>query len=126
MEIIKSETHFNFVAMMKMAAIASVVYILIGIGSIFWHGGLNFGIDFAGGTLIQIRFTGETSVEKLRQVFKSIGLGNSIIQEFGPNEMVVRIPIQEKMMASRAFRVRSRPTFGPTDSSLRISVAPWP
>ncbi|SEM19212.1 protein translocase subunit secF [Syntrophus gentianae] len=90
MEIIKSETHFNFVAMMKMAVTASIVYILIGIGSIFWHGGLNFGIDFAGGTLIQIRFSGETSVEKLRQVFKSIGLENSIIQQFGPKEMVVR------------------------------------
>ncbi len=90
MEIIKSETHFNFVAMMKMAVTASIVFILIGIGSIFWHGGLNYGIDFAGGTLIQIRFSGETSVEKLRQVFKSIGLGNSIIQQFGPKEMVVR------------------------------------
>jgi len=90
MEIIKSETHYNFVAMMKMAVTASIVYILIGIGSMFWHGGLNFGIDFAGGTLIQIRFGGETSVDKLRQVFKSIGLENSIIQQFGPKEMVVR------------------------------------
>ncbi len=107
MEIIKSETHFNFVAMMKMAAIASVVYILIGIGSIFWHGGLNFGIDFAGGTLIQIRFTGETSVEKLRQVFKSIGLGNSIIQEFGPNEMVVRIPVTNVDLKGLSGQVES-------------------
>lgn len=90
MEIIKSETHYNFVAMMKMAVTVSIVYILIGIGSMFWHGGLNFGIDFAGGTLIQIRFGGETSVDKLRQVFKSIGLENSIIQQFGPKEMVVR------------------------------------
>ncbi|OPY18925.1 MAG: preprotein translocase subunit SecF [Syntrophus sp. PtaB.Bin075] len=90
MEIIKSETHFNFVAMMKMAVTISIVYILIGIASIFWHGGLNFGIDFAGGTLIQIRFDQETSVEKLRQTLEPIGMENSIIQQFGPNEMVVR------------------------------------
>jgi len=90
MEIIKSETHFNFVAMMKMAVTISIVYILIGIGSIVWHGGLNFGIDFAGGTLIQIRFDRETSVDKLRQAFKSIGMESSIIQQYGPKEMVVR------------------------------------
>jgi preprotein translocase subunit SecF len=93
MEIIKSETHFNFVAMMKMAVTASIIYILIGIGSIFWHGGLNFGIDFAGGTLIQIRFGGETSVDKLRQALKPIGMESSIIQQFGPKEMVVRTAI---------------------------------
>jgi len=93
MEIIKSETHFNFVAMMKVAVTISVVYILIGIGSIFWHGGLNFGIDFAGGTLIQIRFGEETSVDKLRQALQPIGMGSSIIQQFGPKEMVVRTAV---------------------------------
>ena len=93
MEIIKSETHYNFVAMMKIAVTISVVYILIGIASIFWHGGLNFGIDFAGGTLIQIRFSGETSVDKLRQALKPIGMDSSIIQQFGPKEMVVRTAV---------------------------------
>jgi len=93
MEIIKSETHFNFVAMMKVAVTISIVYILIGIGSIFWHGGLNFGIDFAGGTLIQIRFGEETSVDKLRQALQPIGMGSSIIQQFGPKEMVVRTAV---------------------------------
>ena len=93
MEIIKSETHYNFVAMMKMAVTVSIVYILIGIASIFWHGGLNFGIDFAGGTLVQIRFNGDTSVDRLRQALKPIGMGSSIIQQFGPKELVVRTAV---------------------------------
>jgi len=121
MEIIKSETHYNFVAMMKMAVTASIVYILIGIGSMFWHGGLNFGIDFAGGTLIQIRFGGETSVDKLRQVFKSIGLENSIIQQFGPKEMVVRTAVTNVDLKGLSGQVENalRATYGQNAFEIR-------
>jgi len=121
MEIIKSETHFNFVAMMKMAVTVSVVYILIGIASMFWHGGLNFGIDFAGGTLIQIRFERETSVDKLRQVFKPIGMENSIIQQFGPNEMVVRTAASSADLKGLSEQVENalRTTYGENAYEIR-------
>jgi preprotein translocase subunit SecF len=90
MEIIKSETRINFVGMMKPAVILSIVVILVGIGSLIWHKGPNFGIDFAGGTLIQIKFQNETHTDKIRAAFKSIGFEGSIIQDFGPKEVIVR------------------------------------
>ncbi|MFH2118815.1 MAG: protein translocase subunit SecF [Pseudomonadota bacterium] len=90
MEIIKTETHYNFVRMMKPAVILSLAVIIIGIGSLIWHGGPNFGIDFAGGTLIQIKFQNETPADKIRDAFKSIGFEGSIIQDFGPKEVIVR------------------------------------
>lgn len=92
MEIIKSETHINFVGMMKIAVTISLAVILIGLGSIVWHGGLNLGIDFAGGTLVQIRFHQPTHADKIRQAFEPIGLQDSIIQSFGTNEVVIRVP----------------------------------
>ncbi|MBU0652898.1 MAG: protein translocase subunit SecF [Proteobacteria bacterium] len=90
MEIIKTETNYNFVRMMKPAVILSLAVIIIGIGSLIWHGGPNFGIDFAGGTLIQIKFQNETPADKIRDAFKSIGFEGSIIQDFGPKEVIVR------------------------------------
>ena len=90
MEIIKTDTHYNFVRLMKPAVILSLAVIGIGIASLIWHGGPNFGIDFAGGTLIQIKFQNETPADKIRAAFKAIGFEGSIIQNFGPQEVIVR------------------------------------
>jgi preprotein translocase subunit SecF len=77
---------------MKPAIIVSVAVIVIGIASLIWHGGPNYGIDFAGGTLIQIKFQEEVHADKIRAAFKSIGFEGSIIQDFGPKEVIVRTP----------------------------------
>jgi preprotein translocase subunit SecF len=90
MEIIKTDTHFNFVRMMKPAVLLSLAVIIIGIASLIWHGGPNYGIDFAGGTLIQIQFQKEIHTDKIRAAFKSIGFEGSIIQDYGPKEVIVR------------------------------------
>ena len=90
MEIIKTDTNYNFIGMMKPAVILSLAIIIIGIASLIWHGGPNYGIDFAGGTLIQIKFQNETPADKIRAAFKSIGFEGSIIQDFGPKEVIVR------------------------------------
>jgi preprotein translocase subunit SecF len=90
MEIIKAETHFNFVKLMKPAVFVSVAVILIGIISMIWHGGPNYGIDFAGGSLIQVKFQAAPDADKIRSAFKTVGFEGSIIQQFGPNEVIVR------------------------------------
>jgi len=90
MVIIKADTHFDFVRMMKPNLIMSLAVIIIGIASLIWHGGPNYGIDFAGGTLIQIKFQNETHTDKIRAAFKSLGFEGSIIQDYGPKEVIVR------------------------------------
>jgi preprotein translocase subunit SecF len=92
MQIIKADTHFNFVRLMKPAVCLSIAVIIIGIASLIWHGGPNYGIDFAGGTLIQIKFQNEVHADKIRAAFKTIGFEGSIIQDYGPREFIVRTP----------------------------------
>ena len=83
MEIFKRVTEFNFMAKKTMAVTLSCAVILIGIISIAVHGGLRYGIDFAGGTLVQLKFENPPAIEEVRDGLRTIGLGESTIQEFG-------------------------------------------
>jgi len=92
MEIIKKKTNIDFVGSMKLNFALSIITIIISVASVIWHGGLNYGIDFAGGTLVQVKFQQATTTEKLRQTLDAIKLGNSVIQQFSPQEFVIRTP----------------------------------
>jgi len=90
MELIKPGVNIDFVGKMKYAMILSAVLILIGIGAIIYHGGFNLGIDFAGGSIIQVKFSKNVSADQIRTSLQSTKLGNSTIQQFGNNEFLIR------------------------------------
>ncbi len=92
MEIIKPGTNINFVGKIKYAIAISVIVIAIGIGAMILKGGLNYGIDFAGGTLVELQFKNEPSIDKVRDSLKKIELGESIIQQFGDTkDILIRV-----------------------------------
>jgi preprotein translocase subunit SecF len=93
MELIKPGTDFNFVGRMKLAFSISLTLIVISALSLIIHNGPNLGIDFAGGTLVQIKFKEPTEVNDIRGPLKTINLGNSVIQRFGyqdDNEFLIK------------------------------------
>ncbi|MBA4396516.1 MAG: protein translocase subunit SecF [Syntrophus sp. (in: bacteria)] len=91
MELIKPGINFDFVGKMKIVFGISLAAMAISIASVIWHGGLNYGIDFAGGTLVQLKFQKSTSTEQIRSALTPIGLQSAVIQPYGDNEVVVRI-----------------------------------
>jgi preprotein translocase subunit SecF len=82
MELIKSGINIDFVGKMKFAFYLSLAVIIASIAFVGIHG-LNFGIDFAGGTVVQIKFKQPTSIDKIRESLRHINLENSTIQQTG-------------------------------------------
>ena len=89
MELVKPGININFVGRLKYAVIFSVVLTVICLISILWKG-LNYGIDFAGGTLVQIKFHKAASADDIRKVLNQIGIDDSVIQPFGTDEVIIR------------------------------------
>jgi preprotein translocase subunit SecF len=86
------ETNIQFVKFSKTAITVSAIFLLIAIVSIFLLRGFNLGIDFTGGTLIQVQFENETSTGEIRDALTSVNLQNSIIQKSaGINEFMIRV-----------------------------------
>jgi preprotein translocase subunit SecF len=85
--------NYNFIGNRKWAYIASLVITLLGLISLGVRG-LNYDIDFTGGTLIQVRFEQPPTVAAIRAGLGRIKLGESIIQQFGdPREYIIRVPL---------------------------------
>ena len=109
MQLFKDKTHFDFMGKIKGAMVLSGIVILIGLGSIAISGGLKYGIDFAGGTLVQLQFKSPPDIEVIRDGLKTIGLGESTIQEFGSKkDILIRVErSEEKLEAVGAMIKRS-------------------
>ncbi len=92
MELIRPDTRFDFIGKKKITIWVSTVAILLCLGSIFFHGGLRYGVDFAGGILMQIRFSKAVDISEVRSALDVIGSKEAMVQAFGgENEFLIRI-----------------------------------
>ena len=108
MEIIKRVTEFDFMGQKTTATWLSCGIILIGVISIMMHGGLKYGIDFAGGTLVQLKFENPPEIEEIRDGLRTIGLGDSTIQEFGSkNHILVRVERSEGKLEEIGTKIKN-------------------
>ena len=121
MDIFRNK-NFNFIKNRKIAYTISAVIILVGLISIIFHG-FNFGIDFSGGTLLQLKFDKSVSTEEIRKVLGEFHLSQSTIQKLSDNEFVIRTEnidterrkeilsvLKEKLTNTEALRIE---TVGP-------------
>ena len=91
--------NYDFIGRRKWFYLASALFIAAGIASLVARGGLRVDIDFAGGNLVQVRFERPTTIDSVRTALTAVGLGDSIIQEFGDSrEFMIRF----KLGASQA------------------------
>jgi preprotein translocase subunit SecF len=92
LEFIPSELHVDFIGQAKFYIALSLLVILAGLGSMLWRGGLHLGVDFRGGTLLQLRFSRPVELREVRDVLGPLGFGQAILQHFGnEHEVLIRI-----------------------------------
>ncbi|MET0154149.1 MAG: protein translocase subunit SecF [Candidatus Binatia bacterium] len=93
LELIRPGTTFDFVGYRFYAVTASIVVILLGVISLAVRG-VNYGIDFAGGTLVHVKFHQPVPINDIRSALESISAKDVTVQDFGgsgANEFIVRM-----------------------------------
>lgn len=84
-------TNIPFMAMRKLVAVFSIVLLLVSIGSLAVKG-LQFGLDFTGGTLIEVGYQEAPDLEDVRELLAANGYGDVVVQNFGSStDVVVRL-----------------------------------
>ncbi|MCF6325089.1 MAG: protein translocase subunit SecF [Gammaproteobacteria bacterium] len=97
MKIFNKEPSFDFMGRRKLALIVSILLVIISIASLATRG-LNFGIDFTGGTLIEVGYENSADLSEVRATLESAGYGNAITQHFGSSkDVLIRVPPHEGM-----------------------------
>jgi len=95
MQIIRPDINLDFIGKRKIAMLVSGLMILISLGMLAGKG-LNFGIDFTGGTLVEVKFNKAPAIADVRNAISPKGYGNAVIQEFGsPEEILIRVQNKE-------------------------------
>lgn len=83
MEFIKPGINLNIIGKRFVAFAFSAFLILLSIGTLIYHGGPHYGIDFAGGTIIQIKSKTPVSIDSIKSGLAGVGLDGSAVQQFG-------------------------------------------
>ena len=113
--------NYDFIGKRKWAYYASIVFTAIGLLSLVVQGGLRYDIDFTGGTLVQVRFERAVGVEKIRASLARIGLGESVIQQFGdPREFILRMPLTAERPEAVGKRVQAAMSADPALGTLEV------
>lgn len=97
MKLIAKQTNFDFMGVRKPAALISIVFIVIAIIS-FVVNGLNFGIDFTGGTIVELSYENGVDLDKVRKSLLDTDFRDAVVQYFGTStDVLIRIPPQQGM-----------------------------
>lgn len=93
MQFIKPDINIDFIGKRRAAYVVSAALILLTVVTLVWHRGPRYGIDFAGGTVIQVQFKGAVAIDAVKEGLAEAGLGQATVQRFGQvddNEYLIR------------------------------------
>ncbi len=84
--ILSRQTNINFVGFRKVAYAISCLFIAIGVFAIIFNGGLRYGVDFAGGAMVQIQFERPIADEQVKNALQNVDLPGLTVQQVGTED----------------------------------------
>ena len=101
MQLLANVPNINFMSKSKPALMISGVILLVCLASIIFRG-LNLGIDFTGGTLIEVGYEQSADLNKVRSALADSGFSDAVVQHFGTaKDVLVRIAPREDMSSAQ-------------------------
>jgi preprotein translocase subunit SecF len=127
MQFIKPGINVNFIGKRYIAFALSGLVILATIVLLMWRGGPNYGVDFSGGVLVQVKMAQKTSPAEIKKALRVVNLDDSIVQEFGEAgqfEYLIRIRKTEVELATLGERVEQslKTAFGNSVEIRRVEM----
>jgi len=107
MQLLNKTTTFDFLGQRKIALLLSIALIIVSIGAIAARG-LNLGIDFTGGTLVEVGYDSAVDVESVRSALADGGVDNAVVQYFGTSsDVLIRLPVSTSSKSVKAAEISS-------------------
>ncbi|MDX1514982.1 MAG: protein translocase subunit SecF [Gammaproteobacteria bacterium] len=112
MRILNKQTSFRFMAHRKVTVVLSTVLLLVSLGSLAVRG-LEFGIDFTGGTLIEVGYPQAADLPAIRGALQEAGFHGALVQHFGTSQDVLvriapRADVEKAELSTQVLRALNR------------------
>jgi preprotein translocase subunit SecF len=96
MQFLNKKTHIDFLSKLKLTLALSVALMIISIAALAMRS-LNFGIDFTGGTLVEVGYSNAVKIDTVRDALAEAGINDAIVQHFGTaKDVMIRLPVTDR------------------------------